>query len=603
MSIATDANAGLAPLPAAPPLSSNRARLRLLLGERHGQVIALAACSVGAGFCEAGILALIAEIGATAFKSSASFHKKIGLFHLHAPVGTLFVIAFGLTLLRIALQIPMMMLGARIASQVQATLRTELFDAFSRSSWGTQSREREGHLQETMTSQVMQATGGALQATGLITSFLQFLVLMTTALVLNAVAALAVMAGASILFAALRPLNVIGARRAKELSKAQLAYAGGVSEMSRLAEENQVFGVAAAQRRRLGGLIATAENLVYRNQLVNKLSPSLYQSAVFLILVGGLAALYSAGASHVTSLSAVVLLILRAGTYGQGVQGSYQSLRQSLPFIERVQDTTARYRESIPADGETPLVGIETLAFQRACFAYRPGRPVLREISFEVSAGEAIGVIGPSGAGKSTLIQLLLQLRQAQEGLYLVNGTPVQRFVRADWHRLVAYVPQEPRLIHASVAENIRYYRELDDEAITRAGELARIHEDIIEWPEGYETIVGPRADAVSGGQQQRICLARALAARPEVLVLDEPTSALDPHSESLIQESLTGLRSDLTLFVVAHRMSTLDVCDRVMVIEGGRLMAFDTIDSLQQNNTYYRAATALALGAGGGLR
>ncbi len=114
-------------------------------------------------------------------------------------------------------------------------------------------------------------------------------------------------------------------------------------------------------------------------------------------------------------------------------------------------------------------------------------------------------------------------------------------------------------------------------------------------WPKGYDTIVGPRADAVSGGQQQRICLARALAARPEVLVLDEPTSALDPHSEALIQESLTALKHELTLFIIAHRMSTLDICDRVMVIIDGRLVAFDTIELLAANNPYYRTASTIA--------
>jgi ABC-type multidrug transport system fused ATPase/permease subunit len=156
-------------------------------------------------------------------------------------------------------------------------------------------------------------------------------------------------------------------------------------------------------------------------------------------------------------------------------------------------------------------------------------------------------------------------------------------------------VPQEPRLLHASVAENIRFFRDIDDEAVQRAGRLARIHDDVMGWPDGYETIVGPRADAVSGGQQQRICLARALVARPEVLVLDEPTSALDPTSESLIQESLMGLKQQLTLFIVAHRMSTLDICDRVMIIIDGKLTAFDTIELLQRNNTYYRSASALA--------
>ncbi len=134
------------------------------------------------------------------------------------------------------------------------------------------------------------------------------------------------------------------------------------------------------------------------------------------------------------------------------------------------------------------------------------------------------------------------------------------------------------------------------------AARLARIHDDIVSWSDGYATIVGPRADAVSGGQQQRICLARALVARPEVLILDEPTSALDPHSESLIQESLSALREELTLFIIAHRMSTLDICDRVMVILDGRLVAFDTAQGLRDENAYYRSASALAAGTGGGL-
>ena len=121
-----------------------------------------------------------------------------------------------------------------------------------------------------------------------------------------------------------------------------------------------------------------------------------------------------------------------------------------------------------------------------------------------------------------------------------------------------------------------------------------------MSWRDGYDTIVGPRADAVSGGQQQRICVARALAGSPEVLVLDEPTSALDPQSERAISASLRSLRHDLTLFIVAHRMSTLDMCDRVMVIVDGRLVAFDTKALLESENSYYRVASALAATSGG---
>jgi ATP-binding cassette, subfamily B, bacterial len=272
-----------------------------------------------------------------------------------------------------------------------------------------------------------------------------------------------------------------------------------------------------------------------------------------------------------------------------------------MPFIERTQDAAERYLASSPQLGAEPLAQVETITFEDVSFSYNAGRPVLTDIGFKVSHSEAIGIIGPSGAGKSTLVQILLRLRSPASGRYLINDVPVELFSREDWHRLVSYVPQEPRLLHATVAENIRYFRDLDDEAVQRAAKLARIHDDVMGWANGYDTIIGPRADAVSGGQQQRICLARALAARPEVLVLDEPTSALDPLSESLIQESLEGLKSELMLFIVAHRMSTLDMCDRVMVILDGRLVAFDSKALLQQHNSYYRSASMIAAGTGGG--
>ncbi len=583
------------------PQSSTRSRLKLLLGERRGAVAGLALSSVLAGFAEAGILAVIAQVATTLVSGAQSVHVKVGPIDVHTDVKTLFLLAIALALVRLALQAPLSVLPARITADVQSQLRRSLFAAFSRASWEVQSRDREGHLQEIMTSQVIQATGGALQATTLITSLFTFIVLMLSALALNAAAAGVVLAAALVLFALLRPLRTLGVRRARELSKAQMEYAGGIGEAIRVAEETQVFGVAGAQRSRVEGLVSTARGLFFRTQLLGRLIPNLYQSLIYLLLVAGLAALYAVGRGHAASLGAVVLLLVRAGTNGQQMQSCYQALQQSLPFIERLQEAEQRYAQSTPVVGELPLASVQTLAFEHVSFAYRASRPVLTDISFQVGGGETVGIIGPSGAGKSTLVQILLRLRPPAQGRYRVNGISVEQFTPEEWHRRVAYVPQEPRLVHASVAENIRYFRALDDEAVERAGRLARIHEEVVSWPNGYETIVGPRADAVSGGQQQRICLARALAGRPQVLVLDEPTSALDPHSEALIQESLRALRDELTLFIVAHRMSTLDVCDRVMVVVDGRLTAFDTLAGLRTQSSYYRSASLLAAGAPAG--
>jgi ATP-binding cassette subfamily B protein len=582
--------------------STARARLSLLLGDRRGAVAMLAGSSILSGFAEAGMLVLLTQIAAAITTGARRVHTHIGPLRLDTTVGELLVVALALTGFRLLLQVPISILPARIGAEVQARLRRDLLHAFTRASWSVQSADREGHLQETMTSQVIQATAGAVQATTLLTSLITFVVLLISALVLNVIAAAIVLTVAIALFGLLRPLSALGARRARSLSQAQVEYAGGIGEAIRVAEDTQVFGAAAAQRERIGQLIDSARELFFRTWVIGRLVPNLYQSLIYLLIVAGLGGLYLAGAGHAASLGAVVLLLVRAGNNGQQAQTAYQGLRQSLPFIERLQAAEQRYAQSAPLDGGALLPRIESLAFERVSFAYRPARPVLSEISFAIAGGEAIGIVGPSGAGKSTLVQILLRLRAQDGGRYLVNGVPAEQFARSEWNRRVAYVSQEPRLVHATVAENIRYFRSLERAAIERAGRLARIHDEVVSWPQGYDTVVGPRADAVSGGQQQRICLARALAARPEVLVLDEPTSALDPTSERLIQESLTALKHELTLYIVAHRLSTLDICDRVMVIVDGRLAAFDTTAFLQTHSPYYRTASGLAASAPAGL-
>ncbi len=575
-----------------------RTRLNLLIGERRGTVVAYSVTSILSGFTEAATLAIIAEIAATMVKGSSSLQSHVGPFHIHATIDALILAAFLLTLIRLVLQVPLSILPARITADVQAGLRTALFDAFSRASWQVQSQDQEGRLQETMTGQVLQATAAAQQMTQLIFAVFTFLVFMASALLLNALAAIIVGSTSVLLFGLLRPLRGRLRRYSRALSKAQVEYAGAIAEAIRVSQETQVFGVQDAQRRRVGRYVGASRGWLMRATILNRLIANTYITLIYFLVVAGLAGVYYiAGSAHAGALGGVVLILVRAGTTSQLAQGAYQGLISSLPFVERTQEVQKRYAQSAVPDGERALAGVQSIAFDGVHFSYKRGRPVLSDISFEVAGSEVIGVIGPSGAGKSTLVQLLLGLRLPDQGEYLVNGVNAAEFRRADWQRLVSFVPQEPRLVHASVAANIRFFRAIDAEAVERAARLARIHDDIIGWPDGYETVVGPRADAVSGGQQQRICLARALAARPDVLVLDEPTSALDPQSEARISESLEALKSELTLFIIAHRMTTLEMCDRVMVIVDGRLVAFDTKALLQKDNPYYRQASKLATG------
>jgi ATP-binding cassette, subfamily B, bacterial len=582
---------------AAPGRMSTRARLSIMVGDRRGAVAFLLVTGIVSAFLEAMILATIADAAATIASGKSQTHLHIGPLHGKVSVDTLILVSLGLTIARLVLQIPFTILPPRIASHMQASLRVKLFHAFSRASWDVQSRDREGQLQETMTGQVGQTVSAVLNGLGALSSGILLVVLLLSALVLNAAAAGVVLLLTLSLFGLLRPLRGMGSRQARSLSRAQLQYARGIAESIRLAEATQVFGAGSAQRKRMGDLLAITKRQVLATQLLLRLASNIYSGLISVLFIVALYLLYLSGKGHAASLGAVVVILVRASASGQNFQTAYQSMIQAMPFVEVTQEAEQRYRESQPPDGSVEMPAVRSLRFDGVGYWYRPGTPVLSDIDFEVNGGETIGVIGPSGAGKSTLVQLLLRLRLPREGSYLVNGVPAQDIKQDDWHERVAYVPQEPQLLHASVAENIRFFRDLDDEAVERAARLAHIHEDIISWTNGYDTVVGPRADAISGGQQQRICLARALVARPEVLVLDEPTSALDPTSEALIQESLTKLKEHLTLFIIAHRMSTLNICDRVMIIIDGKLEGFDTIPHLREHNAYYRTASALATG------
>lgn len=570
-----------------------RSQIKYLVAKMPGHVAALAVASVLAGLAEAGILAILAQSALLLVNHASRVHLSLGPLQLHPTLGTLLALGIALALVRLALAVVISFVPASIGTRTQARLRSELFAAFTRASWDLQSRDREGHLQELLTGHVYQATQTYTTAAQLLVAALTLVVLVVAALALNALAALGILVVAIGLSVLLRPLGAMGNRRAHELSRGWLGYAGGVNEAVRLAEEAHVFGAQASQRDRLNELIRAFRRANLETQWLALLVPGAYQGLIYLLLLLGLAGLDVLGTGHIATLSAVVLLLVRSGSYGQQVQTALQNLRQSQPYVDRLREAERRYRASVPIVGRRSLDTVRTLTFASVSFAYDRRQPVLSNVDFEVIAGEVIGIVGPSGAGKSTLVQILLGLRLPSSGTYLINGLPADDFSREGWRGKFAYVPQEPRLLHASVSDNIRFFRPIDDASIERAARLARIHEDVMRWPVGYDTIIGPRADAISGGQQQRICLARALAADPQVLVLDEPTSALDPQAERLIQESLLGLKGQLTLFIVAHRMSMLDICERVMVIVSGRLNAFDHAAELRNNNPYYRSSVS----------
>ena len=231
------------------------------------------------------------------------------------------------------------------------------------------------------------------------------------------------------------------------------------------------------------------------------------------------------------------------------------------------------------------------VGFDHVSFSYptRPDVPSICDVSFAVKAGEKVAIVGPSGAGKSTLFHLLLRFYDPASGTISFDGVPVRsadpRAVRAS----IALVPQESVVFATSARENIRFGRpEASDAEVERAAELAHATEFIRRLPEGFETQLGERGVTLSGGQRQRIAIARAILRDAPLLLLDEATSALDAESETLVQTALEGLMRDRTTLVIAHRLATVLSCDRILVMEQGRIVEQGTHTSLVAANGLY---------------
>ncbi len=225
-------------------------------------------------------------------------------------------------------------------------------------------------------------------------------------------------------------------------------------------------------------------------------------------------------------------------------------------------------------EGAGPFPGLEhAIRFEGVSFAYRPGEPVLSDIDLEVPKGSVVALVGPSGAGKSTLVDLLGRFFEVTGGRITIDGVDVRDISIRELRNALGVVSQETVLFHDTVRANIAYGRpDATDEQIERAARAANAHEFIGAMPGGYETVVGERGTQLSGGQRQRIAIARALLRDPPILIFDEATSALDTESERLVQDAIERLLAGRTVFVIAHRLSTVQRADQIVVVEKGRI-------------------------------
>ena len=545
--------------------------IRQIVGPFKARMATFGLCTLGVGLIEAFFLVVVSRVGLAIADGVTTVGVTRGV---EGTISEALLICAALLVVRLAFSFMMVRIQTGLTYRITSTFRKRLGLAYLNSSWAVQSRQPAGTLQQLVVQFPSNIASLVYQLANAMAGALGLAALLGIAFVVSGVSTLIVLSALVILALLLAPMRRAVQRRSKKSMESQVAFANNVAEISSLALEINALGVSEEAADRLEDVIDNEAAAQHRVGMTSGMISPLYMTFAYGAILLALVALYTITADDLNQVGAVMLIMLRSLSYGQQTQQGAIAISQFAPFAERLIDQQNEFDSDRRPQGTTHVNHVDTLELHDVDFSYPDRPPVLSKVNVTIRRGEVIGVVGPSGSGKTTLVQLLLGLYNPQDGQVLVNGLPRNGVSPDSWSRLVTYVPQDTKLLAGSIDDNVKFFRDhVSDADVDDALVAANLLLPADRFPEGKRTDLGVAGRQFSGGQKQRLAIARALATHPSVLVLDEPTSSLDVESENVIVETMNRLKGSVTTIVVTHRESTLRACDRIFVVDQGTVI------------------------------
>lgn len=546
-------------------------------------------CFLGIGFLEAVFLTLLAKVALIAVGESGQGIQVPYIGEL--SISLIFFLLFAVVALKFLAGMANAWAGATLESDLTCRMRLEILRTYSEASWQMQTSFDKGGLQQLLITIPNVLSGQLLNLLLTGGNLIALLAMLSVAFVADPFLTIGLVAIVGALTFVFNPLR----RKIKAFStiglEQQRVISARVVEMSDLSLEIKSFGVSEESKDQVKSAIFADRTASVRAGLLRQAVTPIYNSVVYGAVTLGLILLVSSGTDLAGSTGPVLLVMLRSLSYGQGIQNAAVGLASIAPNLEYLERQNREFLQS--REGNRGTKGPDWGAIRVTRLEYRyPGSQelALKGVDFELQAGEMLGLVGPSGSGKSTLVRLLLGVLSPTDGVITVNGQSLEDIDRQAWANFLGYVPQKPGLFHGSVRENVLFFRSsYSDDEIWASLALADLDSEVGRMSQRLETSLGGSGRTLSGGEAQRLCIARALVGQKRFLIMDEPSSSIDSISEGKIASTLLGLKGQSSAIVVSHRLGILEACDRLLVLEDGQSTFRGTVEEAMHYSEYFK--------------